>query len=121
VEQMGMTIVSTDSFSLPCRPSRDPYETMSSHLLTSLGAGLPTRIRLIEDGCKRLRVDGVINRYHVGCRSVTGDAMVIAQAIKKNLGIPVLTFDWENFDPRVYDQEQYSSRLNIFKTMLDNE
>jgi hypothetical protein len=121
VEQMGMTIVSTDGFSLPCHPTSDPYETMSSHLQTSLGVGLSTRIRLIEDGCKRLRVDGVINRYHVACRSVTGDALVLARAIKQKLGIPVLTFDWENFDPRVYDQEQYSSRLSIFKTMIDNE
>jgi benzoyl-CoA reductase/2-hydroxyglutaryl-CoA dehydratase subunit BcrC/BadD/HgdB len=121
VEQVGMTIVSTDNFSLPCRPSRNPYETMSSHLQTSLGVGLPTRIQLIVDGCKRLRVDGVINRYHVGCRAVTGDAMVIAQALKRELGIPVLTFEWENFDPRVYDRERYSDKLSIFKTMIDNK
>jgi hypothetical protein len=121
IEQMGMTIVSSDCFSLPYKIPRDPYEAMNVHLYSSLGVGLPTRIPLIIDGCKRLRIKGVINRYHVGCRSVTGDAMVIAEALKQKLGIPVLTFEWEDFDSRVFDHERYAEKLEIFKTILDNK
>jgi benzoyl-CoA reductase/2-hydroxyglutaryl-CoA dehydratase subunit BcrC/BadD/HgdB len=121
VEQMGMSIVSTDNFTLPYFPPQDLYEEMSVHLYTSLGLGLPTRIPLIIEGCKKLRIDGVINRYHVGCRTVTGDAIVLDKALKQKLGIPVLTFEWENFDPRIYNHEQYTEKLKILKTMIDNE
>jgi hypothetical protein len=31
----------------------------------------------------------------------------------------VLTLEWENFDPRVYNHEQYKRRLELFKMMLD--
>jgi len=73
---------------------------------------------LIIEGCKRLNVDGVLDRYHVGCRTVAGDALVLENAIKKELGIPVLLLEWENFDPRAYNHEEYKRRLEVFKTML---
>jgi benzoyl-CoA reductase/2-hydroxyglutaryl-CoA dehydratase subunit BcrC/BadD/HgdB len=63
-------------------------------------------------------VDGVLDRYHVGCRAVVGDALIIEQAIQKELGIPVLVLEWENFDPRVYNHEQFKSRFEAFKTMM---
>jgi hypothetical protein len=121
IEQMGMSIVSTDLFDLSYDSPQNPYEAMSMHLLSSLGVGLSKRIALIIDGCKKLQVEGVINRYHVGCRSVTGDALVIAEVLKQKVGIPVLTLEWENFDSRVYDHEQYTEKLENFKTILDNK
>jgi ribosomal protein S30 len=32
----------------------------------------------------------------------------------------VLTLEWENFDPRVYNHEQYKRRLELFKVMLSS-
>jgi hypothetical protein len=55
---------------------------------------------------------------HVGCRSVAGDALIINDAITKKLGIPILSLEWENFDPRVYHHEQYKTRLELFKSMI---
>jgi hypothetical protein len=40
------------------------------------------------------------------------------EAVEKELGIPVLLLEWENFDPRVYKHEEYRRRLEVFKTML---
>jgi benzoyl-CoA reductase/2-hydroxyglutaryl-CoA dehydratase subunit BcrC/BadD/HgdB len=59
-----------------------------------------------------------LNHYHVGCRSVAGDAFIIKDEITKKLGIPVLSLEWENFDPRVYHHEQYKTRLELFKSMI---
>ena len=86
----------------------------------SLPLTLPGRIPLIIEGCKRLNVDGVLDRYHVGCRSVTGDALLIEEAIRKELGIPVLLMEWENFDPRIYSREQnnWKYSLEAFKTIM---
>jgi benzoyl-CoA reductase/2-hydroxyglutaryl-CoA dehydratase subunit BcrC/BadD/HgdB len=119
--EVGIAIVALDtSFRLPDKvTTKDPYMryAMGSQL-HSLHSSLPVRISLIIEGCKRLNVDGVLDRYHVGCRTVSGDALVLESAIKKELGIPVLLLEWENFDPRVYNQEQYKRKLEVFKTML---
>jgi benzoyl-CoA reductase/2-hydroxyglutaryl-CoA dehydratase subunit BcrC/BadD/HgdB len=122
VEECGMALVATDpGFSASYTSlTGDLYEKMSLHLMQSLATSLPKRISLIVDGCKKLGIDGVLNRYHVGCRSVAGDAMTIAEAIGKQLNIPVLTMAWENFDTRVYDEELYRKKLEVFKIMVDN-
>jgi benzoyl-CoA reductase/2-hydroxyglutaryl-CoA dehydratase subunit BcrC/BadD/HgdB len=121
VGELGMAIVAADpGFMVPYpETSKDPYAMMSLHLQGSLATSLPRRVRLIIEGCKRLKIDGLLNRYHVGCRAVAGDPLIIGDAVGKELGIPVLTLEWENFDPRVYNHEQYKRRLELFRMMLD--
>jgi benzoyl-CoA reductase/2-hydroxyglutaryl-CoA dehydratase subunit BcrC/BadD/HgdB len=126
VNEMGMAIVASDveftsSSSMPASTlpvPKDSYEAMSQYLQSSLLLHLNGRISIILDACKRLNVDGVLNHYHVGCRSVAGDAFIIKDEITKKLGIPVLLLEWENFDPRVYDHEQYETRLELFKSVI---
>jgi benzoyl-CoA reductase/2-hydroxyglutaryl-CoA dehydratase subunit BcrC/BadD/HgdB len=122
VSEMGMAIVACDpGFMVPYPGSpKDPYAMMSLHLQGSLATTLPRRVRLIIEGCKKLKIDGLLNRYHVGCRAVAGDPLIIANAVGKELGIPVLTLEWENFDPRIYNYEQYKRRLELFKVMLSS-
>ena len=48
------------------------------------------------------------------------DAMLIEEAVRKELGIPVLLLEWENFDPRVYNHEEYKRKLEVFKAMMLN-
>ena len=122
VGEMGMAIVACDpGFMVPYPGSpKDPYAVMSLHLQGSLATSLARRVRLIIEGCKKLKIDGLLNRYHVGCRAVAGDPLIIADAVGKELGIPVLTLEWENFDPRVYNHEQYKRRLELFKVMLSS-
>jgi benzoyl-CoA reductase/2-hydroxyglutaryl-CoA dehydratase subunit BcrC/BadD/HgdB len=119
--ELGIAIVAIDmGFRLPYEEkSKDPYISFAMDSQQhSIALTLPGRIPLIIEGCKRLNVDGVLDRFHVGCRSVAGDALLIKDAITRELGIPVLLLEWENFDPRVYNHEQYKRRLEVFKTML---
>jgi benzoyl-CoA reductase/2-hydroxyglutaryl-CoA dehydratase subunit BcrC/BadD/HgdB len=126
VNEVGMAIVASDveftsSSSMPTSTlaaPKDSYEAMSQYLQSSLLLHLNGRISIILNACKRLNVDGVLNHYHVGCRSVAGDAFIIKDEITKKLGIPVLSLEWENFDPRVYQHEQYKTRLELFKSMI---
>ena len=117
IGELDIAIVASDpSFNVPYeKASKDPYEVMSQQ---SPFTSLSRRIPLIIEGCKRLNIDGVLDRFHVGCRAVAGDALIIRDAIGKELGIPVLLLEWENFDPRVYNHKQYKRRLEVFKTML---
>ena len=99
--------------------SDDPYVRVGlGSQQHTLGFTLTGRIPLIVEGCKKLKINGVFDRFHVGCRSVVADALIIEEAVKNELGIPVLVLEWENFDPRVYNQEEYKRRLEVFKAMM---
>jgi hypothetical protein len=99
---------------------RDPYEILSQTLQRSLFQSLSARTAIIIEVCKRLSVDGVWGRFHVGCRIGAGDALIIKDAIARELGIPVLLLEWEGFDPRIYNEEQHRRRLELFKDVLNN-
>jgi benzoyl-CoA reductase/2-hydroxyglutaryl-CoA dehydratase subunit BcrC/BadD/HgdB len=119
--EVGIAIVATDtSLEVPLKEtSGDPYIKFGlASQSGSMHLPIGRRIPLIIEGCKKLKVDGVLDRFHVGCRSVAGDAILIESALKKELGIPVLLLEWENFDPRVYKHEEFKRRLEIFKTMM---
>ena len=119
--EVGIAIVAID-FPLPAPfedISKDPYMKFAlMQQQNSLGFTLRGRIPLIIEACRKLNVDGVLDRFHVGCRSVTADALIIEEAVKKELGIPVLVMEWENFDPRVYNHEQFKSMLEAFKAVM---
>ena len=120
VGEMGMALAATDfGFNIPYDgDTTDPCIEMSVHLMSSMASCLPRRIPLIVEGCRRLKIDGILNTYHVGCRTVAGDALMIGEAIEKELGIPVLNLEWENFDPRVFDKDSFTWQLETFKTLM---
>lgn len=122
VGETGIAIASTDIFfASDAGGSEDPYERMAlGNLPRSMYTSLKTRIPLILEGCTSLKVDGVLDRFHVGCRTVAGDALAIKEAITKELGIPVLLLERDDFDPRSFNHEQDKRRLEVFKSMLVN-
>lgn len=125
--RMGLALVASDfEFASEQRLSGagivnpdDPYDIIAQHLHQSPAQLLGGRIAIILDTCRKLDVAGVLNHYHVGCRVVAGDAMAIKDAVTRELGIPVLTFEWENFDPRAYDEEQFETKLEMFRGMME--
>jgi len=118
--EMGIAIVVATAASTIRldRTNKDPYEAMSVAWGGSHSTGLIQSVPMQMHVCKKMNIDGVLERYHAGCRTVAGDALVIQNAVKKELGIPVLLLEWENFDPRVYKHEEYKRRLEVFKTMM---
>jgi hypothetical protein len=121
VGEMGMALVATDMLfpSSDLVDLQDPYEKLSADgVQTSLHNSLARRVVSITEGCKKLKIDGVMDRFHIGCRTVTADALMIKDAITKELGIPILMVERDDFDPRVCNHEQYRKSLEVFKTML---
>ena len=119
--KQGITVVATNLCYPPPEIAipQDPYERMS---LTNL-QGPPShctkkRLSALKETCQQLEVDGILDRYHTGCRAVVGDAMLIWNAIVNELDMPALLLEWENFDPRVYNHEQYLRSFETFKAML---
>ena len=97
---------------------KDPYEALCSTLYTSMYQSPKARIPAIIGFCRSLNIHGVLDRYHAGCRSAALDAMIIQSALKKELDIPVLVLDWENFDPRVYNHERYKRMFEALKLVM---
>jgi hypothetical protein len=93
---------------------------MSLGLQSSLAQDLSGRTAIILEACKRLKVNGVLARYHVGCRIGVPDALIIKDAITRELGIPVLLQEWEGFDPCIYNEERYKRQLESFKDALNS-
>ena len=125
INSLGMTIVCVDfelSAPLPSGAPKieDPYVAIAQNLRGSGAQPLSARVKLILDACKRYNIDGVLDHFHVGCRAVASDAFIIGDALMKELSIPVLVLEWENFDPRVFHYEQYRSRLELFKSMIED-
>jgi benzoyl-CoA reductase/2-hydroxyglutaryl-CoA dehydratase subunit BcrC/BadD/HgdB len=119
--EVGIAIVASDlNMMVPFKStSSDPLLGYALGLQqSSLGLLPSARIPMIIEGCKRLKIDGVLDRYHVGCRVVAGDALLVENAVRKELGIPVLLLEWENFDPRAYNHELFRNRLDVFKSMM---
>jgi benzoyl-CoA reductase/2-hydroxyglutaryl-CoA dehydratase subunit BcrC/BadD/HgdB len=125
--QMGLAIVAFDFQGSSERgvsgagvvDPNDPYDVIVQSLHGSFTQPLGARVAIVLDMCRRLGIDGVLNHYHVGCRYVVGDALILRDAILKELGIPVLMLEWDNFDPRSYEHEQYEAKLEIFRSMME--
>lgn len=126
--RMGLAIVGIDFEGMPEQPAggadvarpSDPYEVIVQYLNGAFTQPLGGRIKLAIDTCRRLGIDGVLYHYHSGCRYVVGDVMIVRDAIIKELGIPVLMLEWENFDPRSYNHEQYEAKLETFRSMMES-
>ncbi|NLE10904.1 MAG: 2-hydroxyacyl-CoA dehydratase [Actinobacteria bacterium] len=124
--EKGIAIVAFDFEAMAIDPSsgagivdpNDPYEVVAQHLHSSFTQPLGARVRLVLDLCRRLGVDGVFYHNHLGCRYAAGDALVVRDAIIKELGIPVLMLEWDNFDPRSYNHQQYEAKLETFRSMM---
>lgn len=98
--------------------SQDPYKFLAFLLHTSLAQNLSARTSIIIEACRQLHVDGVIGKFHVGCRINIADAILIKNALMEELGIPVLLLEWEGFDPRVYNDDQHRKQMELFKSIL---
>jgi benzoyl-CoA reductase/2-hydroxyglutaryl-CoA dehydratase subunit BcrC/BadD/HgdB len=123
INQMGMAIVAVD-YELMMPPvemadrKKDPYVAASQLIRGSMALPLSARVKVILEGCRKWHIEGVLDHFHVGCRGVAGDALIIQDAIRKELGIPVLALEWENFDPRVFSYEDFKAKLEVFKSMM---
>jgi benzoyl-CoA reductase/2-hydroxyglutaryl-CoA dehydratase subunit BcrC/BadD/HgdB len=125
INQLGMAIVAVDyelMMPLPegAEQTDDPYVTAAQLLRGSMALPLAMRVKVILEGCRRWNIDGILDHFHVGCRGVAADALFIQDAVTKELGIPVLALEWENFDPRVFDYEQYKTKLEVFRSMMES-
>lgn len=122
VNEMGIAFVPASSSGPPNMPTlegeRDPYVTLSGGYAPPLDMSFRGKIPEFARECKGLNIDGLLDRYHAGCRMSVAQALLIKKAVEEIAGIPVMLLEWESFDPRVFNHKQYQNRLAVFKTMM---
>jgi benzoyl-CoA reductase/2-hydroxyglutaryl-CoA dehydratase subunit BcrC/BadD/HgdB len=128
LSELGIASVSFEAGLFPLHGNRyidfeletpsDPYEMIAWNLQKPLFHVAGARASIIVEACKRLNVDGVLCRYHVGCRNVSADAMILRDEIDRQLHIPVLLLQWESFDPRIYNEAELRTQVQAFKEIM---
>jgi benzoyl-CoA reductase/2-hydroxyglutaryl-CoA dehydratase subunit BcrC/BadD/HgdB len=118
--ELGIAMVSGETFvERHMEIEEDVFLRMATaNIQGPLDGCLSRRVPSVIEGCKTSNIDGVLDRYHIGCRTTCGDVLSIKDAITKELGIPVLLQERDDFDPRSYDHEEFKRQLEVFKTML---
>jgi benzoyl-CoA reductase/2-hydroxyglutaryl-CoA dehydratase subunit BcrC/BadD/HgdB len=126
IEELGMVVTTEIDLFWPdgrrapnVEKSDDPYITLCAYLYDSKTRKLSERIQIIKETCKRLKIDGVLCRSHVGCRTIASDIIIIKDVIKKELGLPAILLESESFDPRYYNHGVFKRKMELFKMMLD--
>jgi benzoyl-CoA reductase/2-hydroxyglutaryl-CoA dehydratase subunit BcrC/BadD/HgdB len=120
VGDLGMALVGWEpGFTVPYEgPTDDPYVKLALWVQDSMFVPPARRIPLIIEACRKMNIAGVIDRYHVGCRTVAGDALMIEKAVGRELGIPALLLEWDNFDSRGFNHSEVRAKLEAFKAMI---
>ncbi len=128
IEKLGMAVTTEIDLFWPdgrrtpdVAKTDDPYVALCAYLNDSKTRKISDRIQIITEAAKKLKVDGVLCRAHVGCRTIAADIMLVKDAINKDLGLPTMLLESESFDPRYYNHEVFKRKMELFKIMLESK
>jgi benzoyl-CoA reductase/2-hydroxyglutaryl-CoA dehydratase subunit BcrC/BadD/HgdB len=97
----------------------DPYVGLAMLFMAHPIVGnLSTRIPNVIKAVKKYDIEGVILLLHYSCRPFATDALMVKDALKKELNIPVLVLEGDVYDPRYYTKEQLRTRIESFAELV---
>ena len=97
----------------------DPYTGLATFFMAHPIVGsLSTRIQSLIKACKKYKMEGAILLLHYSCRPFATDALMVKDALRKALGIPVLVLEGDLYDPRYYTKEQLRTRIESFAELV---
>ncbi len=72
----------------------------------------------VIDTCRDYRCDAAIFSGHMGCKHGWAIAKLIKDRVREEMGIPMLVFDVDCFDPRIASPQTVRSRISDFLSLL---
>ena len=79
---------------------------------------LETGVEWRETLCRENQVDGALVHYNRSCKPWSGYMPEMERRFRRDLQIPVVSFDGDQADPRNYSDEQYQTRVEgLFEEM----
>lgn len=98
---------------------KTPFQIWAERILWKTNTGsLPVRIKGIIGACRRYNLDGILWAVHYPCRPTAGDAMMIKDAVTRELSIPMMVLEYDTFDSRFRTTPQLRTRLETFAEIL---
>lgn len=96
----------------------NPYRVMAKAMLKITQIG-PFHIRVgaVQKGVKRYNLDGFFGLFPYSCRPFVSDALVLKDAMKKAMDIPVMVIEGDQWDARRYNVESLRTRMESFAEM----
>lgn len=83
---------------------------------------LETGVEWREGICRDNKVDGILVHYNRSCKPWSGYMPEMERRFREDLGIPVVSFDGDQADPRNFSEEQYKTRVEgLFEIMEDEK
>ena len=103
----------------PTKIYDDPIETIACRflelgVLTSVTGRIKDVIRLF----KSWNLDGVLWFNHAPCKVIGTDSLMIRNALKKELRVPIVVLEGDIYDARFYNRQQMRTRVESFAEML---
>lgn len=99
--------------------SQDPFELMCEGVLRLGGPmqGAYGAVRYMINCCKDFKVDGALLGFPWSCR-MTSSAYLSRDMMRKELGIPVMSLEWDGYDTRQYSAGQLRTRVESFAEIV---
>ena len=73
-----------------------------------------------ETLCRENAVDGILVHYNRSCKPWSGYMPEMERRLRVNLGVPVVSFDGDQADPRNFSEEQYKTRVDGLYELMEN-
>jgi benzoyl-CoA reductase subunit B len=95
-----------------CIDVRDPLEGMAiNYLVCPINLSAPLMIEQIVRLCREYAIDGLVLHAARTCRAFSNPQFLIAEAVQKQLGLPVAMIEGDMVDESFYKDEIVNSRL----------
>ena len=83
-----------------------------------INVDLPTRLRTIADLARRFQVDGIVMHANRSCKPFSITQSDVRDALRDELGLPVLILEVDMCDERLYNEGAVRERVAAFLEML---
>lgn len=109
----------TNAWTVELDPTEDPFISLArAYTGVFINLDLPARLRIITDLARRFRVDGVVMHANRSCKPFSITQNDVRDALRDELGLPVLILEADMCDARLYNQGAVQERVTAFLEML---
>ena len=76
-------------------------------------------VQLRVDDAKAKHVDGAIIHINRSCKRWSGNSYELERQLRERAGIPTMTFDGDQSDPRIFSEAQYTTRVEALVEIME--
>ena len=76
-------------------------------------------VQLRVDSAIRNKVDGAVMHINRSCKRWSGNTYEMERQLRDKAGIPTMTFDGDQSDPRVFSEAQYDTRVEALMEIME--